>query len=56
LTNRRGSLDRQARQITQSIDSFDAMHRWMLREMADLLSNPQLKIALTLRSTQAGAQ
>jgi hypothetical protein len=56
FTNQRSQLDHEAHQITKSIDSFDAMHRWMYREMADLLSNPQISTALTLRAKSAAAQ
>jgi hypothetical protein len=49
-------LEEQAREITKSIDSFDAMRRWMLREMADMLSNPQFEKALALRTKAAGAK
>jgi len=45
----RSQLDAGARQITRNIDSFEALHHWMLREMADLLSNPQTAGALDLR-------
>jgi predicted ATP-grasp superfamily ATP-dependent carboligase len=51
----RDELEEEARQITQSIDSFEAMRRWMLREMADMLSNPQFKKALALRTKAAVA-
>ena len=49
----REELEEQARDITKSIDSFDAMRRWMLREMADMLSNPQFKTAISLRTKAA---
>ena len=51
----RDELEEQARQITQSIDSFEAMRRWMLREMADMLSNPQFRKALAMRTKAAAA-
>jgi hypothetical protein len=49
-SKQRDQLEQEAKEIVKSIDSFDAMRRWMLREMADVLSNPQVNKALELRA------
>jgi len=43
--NREPNLDAQARKIA-TVDGFLALRHWMEREMAELLSNPQLASAL----------
>jgi hypothetical protein len=45
----RDELDRRAHQITKSVDSFKGLQYWMAREMADLLSNPQIQTVLADR-------
>jgi hypothetical protein len=45
----RAEFDRAARAITRAIDSFEALHRWMLNQIAVLLSNPQLTQILDMR-------
>ncbi|HEX4125325.1 MAG TPA: hypothetical protein VHY37_11410 [Tepidisphaeraceae bacterium] len=37
-----GELDTQARKLVGDLDAFAALRNWMQREMADLLSNPEL--------------
>jgi hypothetical protein len=45
----RPALERAAQKITRSIDSFTGLRHWMSREMADLLSNPQITQVLAAR-------
>jgi hypothetical protein len=45
----RADFDAEAHQITQDVDSMDALRNWMEREMADLLSNPTISEALAAR-------
>jgi hypothetical protein len=41
LDDRRPEFDRAAQAITRGTDSFEALHRWMIRQIAILLSNPR---------------
>jgi len=48
--NQRPDLENQAREITK-VDASTALRHWMECEMAQLLSNPQLPLALADRSS-----